>query len=203
MYSGRWQIMPKLIIKSGREAGREVELKEGVNRIGRSPGNDIEIQEPSISGVHCELQVAEIGVSVRDLGSTNGTFINGKQVAKGILQRGDTLMLGEIEFTPDLPEVHIAVPKIEFQESLGAAFLEDGTPACFNHRDMGATFRCGKCEQWWCNECVRLLKRLNGEFLKFCPDCSGPCIPLQEVTATSKKSFFGRLGDTLRVTRKK
>ena len=38
--------MPKLIIKSGRETGREVELKEGLNRIGRSPGNDIEIHEP-------------------------------------------------------------------------------------------------------------------------------------------------------------
>jgi hypothetical protein len=195
--------MPKLIVKSGREAGREIELKTGLNRVGRSAGNDIEIHEASISGIHCELSVAEIGVSVRDLNSTNGTFINGKQIAKGVLQRGDVLTLGQIDFEPQLPEVTISVPKIEFEESPGAAFLEDGTPACFNHRDTPAKFRCGKCDQWWCGECVRLLKRLNGDFLKFCPDCSGPCILIDQTPATGKKGFFGRLGDTLRVSRKK
>jgi hypothetical protein len=195
--------MPKLIVKTGREAGREFQLRDGINRVGRSPGNEVEIADPSISGVHCELEVAEIGVAVRDLNSTNGTFINGKQIARGILQRGDVLTLGQVDFTPELPEVNITVPKLEFEESQGAAFLEDGTPACFNHRDISAKFRCVKCEQWWCNDCVRLLKRLNGEFLKFCPDCSAPCVPLQGAPSVSKKTFLGRLGDTLRVSRKK
>ena len=42
-----------------------------------------------------------------------------------------------------------------------------------------------------------------GEFLKFCLECDGPCVPLPKEGAPAKKSIFGRLGDTLRITRKK
>ncbi|MGZ8937733.1 MAG: FHA domain-containing protein [Limisphaerales bacterium] len=196
------EFMAKLTIKTGGQAGREIELKEGLNRIGRNPDNDITIPEPSISSFHCEVQVAEIGTSIRDLNSTNGTFINQKQIAKGMLQKGDLLTLGDIDFVVELEDVHIAMPEIHFELAASAAFLEDGTPACFTHRELAATFRCSKCENWWCNDCVRLLKRLNGEFLKFCPECDGPCVPMTRETGPLKKSFFGRLGDTLKINRK-
>ena len=194
--------MARLTIKTGTQAGREIELKEGPNRIGRNPENDISIPEPSISSFHCEIQVAEIGTSFKDLGSTNGSFINQKQVAKAMLQNGDLLTLGDIDFVVELAEVHIAMPEVQFEQAASAAFLEDGSPACFSHRELGATFRCTKCENWWCNDCVRLLKRLNGEFLKFCPECDGPCLPIPRETGPMKKGFFGRLGDTLRINRK-
>jgi len=195
--------MAKLTIRTGAEAGREIELKEGVNRIGRNAENDISIPEPSISSFHCEIQVAEIATSIRDLGSTNGSFINQKQIAKGVLQNGDLLTLGDIDFAVEVAEVHIALPEVQFEQAPCAAFLEDGTPACFTHHELAATFRCTKCENWWCNDCVRLLKRLNGEFLKFCPECDAPCVPLPKETGLAKKSFFGRLGDTLRINRKR
>src|SRR4051812_44746520 len=114
--------MAKLIIKSGSQAGRQIELKDGLNRIGRNAANDIEINEPSISSFHCELQVAEIAVAVRDLNSTNGTFINEKQIVKGVLQRGDILTLGEVQIATELPEVNISVPEITFEQMPGAAF---------------------------------------------------------------------------------
>lgn len=195
--------MPKLTVKTGSQAGREIDLQPGLHRIGRSPENDVHIPEPSISSFHCEIQVAEIATSIRDLGSTNGTFVNQKQISKGVLQHGDVLTLGDIDFAVELPEVNIALPEMRFEEAAGAAFLEDGTPACFTHRDVVATFACTKCENWWCNDCVRLLKRLNGEFLKFCPECDGPCNPLKRDTGATKRSFFDRLGDTLRINRKK
>ena len=194
--------MARLTIKTGIEAGREIDLKEGVNRIGRNPENEISIPEQSISSFHCEIQVAEIATSLRDLGSTNGTFINQKQVTKGVLQNGDLLTLGDIDFAVEVPEVHIAMPEVHFEQAASAAFLEDGTPACFTHRELAATFSCTKCENWWCNDCVRLLKRLNGEFLKFCPECDGPCVALQRQSGPVKKGFFSRLGDTLRISRK-
>lgn len=196
------ECMAKLTIKTGVQAGREIELQEGLNRIGRNPENDISIPEPSISSFHCEIQVAEIGTSIRDLNSTNGTFLNEKQIAKGMLQNGDLLTLGDIHFVVEVQEVHIAVPQVQFEQAAGAAFFEDGTPACFTHREIACTFRCTKCENWWCNDCVRLLKRLNGEFLKFCPECDGPCVPMPRETGPLKKSFFGRLGDTLKINRK-
>lgn len=195
--------MPKLTVKTGSQAGREIDLKPGLHRIGRSPENDVHIPEPSISSFHCEILVAEIATSIRDLSSTNGTFINQRQIAKGVLQHGDVVTLGDIDFVVDLPEVNIALPEIRFEEAQGAAFLEDGTPACFAHREIAATFACTKCESWWCNDCVRLLKRLNGEFLKFCPECDAPCVPVQREPVSSKRSFFDRLGDTLRINRKK
>jgi hypothetical protein len=194
--------MAKLIFKGGAEAGRQLNLKNGLNRIGRNAANDLSIPEPSISSFHCEINVAEIAVAVRDLNSTNGTFINGQPVAKGVLQKGDVLTLGTVDFDIEIPEVNVAIPEMHFEEAPGAAFLEDGTPACFAHREVAATFACTHCENWWCNDCVRLMKRLSGEFLKFCPECDGACVPIAKSTPT-KRSLFGRLGDTLRINRKK
>jgi len=195
--------MPKLTVKTGSQAGREIALKDGLNRLGRNPENDIHVPEPSISSFHCELHVAPIATSVRDLNSTNGTFINQRQINKGVLQKGDLLTLGDIDFAIELSEVNVAIPEIRFEEAAGAAFLEDGTPACFTHRALAATFVCTKCETWWCNDCVRLMKRLSGEFLKFCPECDAPCVSVAKESAARKRSLFDRLGDTLRIPRKK
>jgi hypothetical protein len=197
--------MPKLIVKSGSQAGRQIELPPGAHRVGRNPDNSIHIPEPSISSFHCEIHAAAIATSVHDLGSTNGTFINRKPVIKGMLQNGDTLTLGDIDFTVELQEVNVALPEMRFEEALGAAFLEDGTPACFTHREVPATFTCTKCETWWCNDCVRLLKRITGDTLKFCPECDAPCaeLPREDGAARRRKTFLSRLGDTLRLARKK
>jgi hypothetical protein len=194
--------MRKLILRTGSQTGREIELKPGLNRVGRNASNDIQIEDPSVSSFHCELQVSEIAVAIRDLNSTNGTQINHSPVTKGVLQSGDVLTLGEIECVVELPEVQIALPKMETFEPAGAAFLEDGRPACFNHRDAVASFACTKCENWWCSDCVRPLKRLSGEFLYFCAECSGPCIPL-ELERVARKKWLERVADTLRIPRKK
>ena len=195
--------MPKLTVKSGSQAGRIIELLCGLNRVGRNPDNPIHLPEPSISSFHCEILVADIATSVHDLGSTNGTFVNQKQVTKAVLQKGDTLTLGEIDFSVDIEEVNVALPELKFEEAPGAAFLEDGTPACFTHREVAATYSCTKCENWWCNDCVRLLKRVTGDFLRFCPECDAPCVEMPRDTGGRRKSFLSRLGDTLRITRKK
>ena len=192
-----------LIIKSGPEPGRSFELKPGVNRFGRSPENDYPISDPSVSSYHCEISVAEIMVSVKDLGSTNGTFINQQRVAKGVVKSGDLLTLGGVEFTVEVPDVNIAIPEIQQIEQVFAAFLDDGSPACLAHREVPATMRCMKCENWFCHDCVRTLKRLTGEFLFFCPECSAPCIAIPKETRPAKKSFLGTLTETLRLTRKK
>lgn len=192
-----------LTFKSGPHPGESLELKPGVNRIGRSPENDFAISDASISTFHCEIQVAEIAVSVKDLGSTNGTFINQQRIARGVVKTGDVLTLGGVDFAVQVPEVTIALPEIPQPEQVFAAFLEDGTPACIHHRDLAATLRCTKCETWYCGDCVRVMKRVTGQFLVFCPDCSAPCEPIVEETVSGKRSFFGRLGETLRLPRRK
>src|SRR5690606_1907758 len=108
-----------------------------------------------------------------------------------------------VEFLVELPEVTIALPEIEKPEQVFAAFLDDGTPACLVHRELAATMRCTKCANWDCTDCVRHLKRITGEYLHFCPECSAPCETLPKQTEARKKSFFHRLGETLRLKRRK
>jgi hypothetical protein len=195
--------MAKLIVKSSAPSGREFQLKPGVNTLGRHPSNDIQLDDPSVSSFHGELHVADIGVSVKDLGSTNGTFINQKQIAKGFVRGEDLVTFGGVDCVVEVAQVNISIPDLPVVEQVTAAFLDDGAPACFTHREVAATQRCTKCDSWWCSQCVRLLKKLNGEFLSFCPECSAPCVPLAREAAPTRKGFFRGLQETLRLTRKK
>ena len=61
--------------------------------IGRNAGADISLPDDTLSGVPIELELA--GFRIRDLGSTNGTFVNGSQVHATDLKHGDRITLGE------------------------------------------------------------------------------------------------------------
>ena len=62
--------MARLVIKSAGFEGRVIELNLRVNRVGRSPKNDVQIEHPTVSAVHCEIVLADDGVIVRDCAST-------------------------------------------------------------------------------------------------------------------------------------
>lgn len=73
-------------------------LPGGVRTIGRATGADFIIDAPLISRVHCRLTARRDGaLEVRDLESTNGTFINGERVETGMLSSGDRLGVGRVE----------------------------------------------------------------------------------------------------------
>jgi pSer/pThr/pTyr-binding forkhead associated (FHA) protein len=97
--------MAKLVINVPGAPTSEIELKPGANRFGRSLNTDIQISHPSVSSVHCEIVDTDGALVVKDLGSTNGTFLDGQPVQEGSLQPGQTLRLGEVEisFAPEFP----------------------------------------------------------------------------------------------------
>lgn len=66
---------------SGPLAGQEFEVKPSTV-IGRDPGCDIVIADPNVSKKHAKISVQGPSVFLEDLGSTNGTFVNGKRVQK-------------------------------------------------------------------------------------------------------------------------
>lgn len=74
------------------------ELPEGsVKTIGRSASAELIVEAPLVSRLHCQLTGRTDAIQVKDLGSTNGTFVNGKRVTTAELHEGDRLSIGRLE----------------------------------------------------------------------------------------------------------
>lgn len=89
--------MPRLVATNLSLAGSMFELGEAWATVGRADGNAIQIVEASVSGRHCEVRLREGELLVRDLLSTNGTFVGGKKISEAALLPGQVLRLGDIE----------------------------------------------------------------------------------------------------------
>jgi len=81
-----------------RWSGREMTLPEGSHLIGRRADCAITVDEPSVSRVHARLQVSRTAMAVEDLGSKNGTFVDGRRItaATELLPRG-IIRIGEVD----------------------------------------------------------------------------------------------------------
>ncbi len=93
--------MPKALEYWKLRGAETFELPFGTITLGRGEENQVVILEPSISGEHARLEVRSESLSITDLGSTNGTFVNGKQLAENETSQltvGTTLTLGAVEF---------------------------------------------------------------------------------------------------------
>src|ERR1041385_6415952 len=145
--------MAKLLIKCSESAAHSIELKLGGNRFGRNPANDFPIDDPTVSGTHCEILVADDSAVIRDLGSTNGTFINDAPIQEAKLEPGQTIRLGAVELVVESTGVAIAIPELEVLTPSSAALLADGTRACWNHSQAHATHRCTQCHKVFCDAC--------------------------------------------------
>src|SRR5881296_1644970 len=89
--------MAKLVVLSAGMTGRTHELNVDKTTIGRVEDNTFQIAEPSVSSHHCEILLRGNDIVVKDLNSTNGTFINGEKVSESVLKPGQSLRLGQIE----------------------------------------------------------------------------------------------------------
>ncbi len=87
----------RILVNPGTPQAWEITLKPGVNRIGRDADNDFNLNHPSISPRHCEIMVSDAGVSLKDLGSASGTYINRAPVREVWLHSGQRIQFGAIE----------------------------------------------------------------------------------------------------------
>ena len=90
--------MVKLIVQRGAKRGTEVIIRREQALLGRSRSCQICIPAPQVSRQHCAILIENGQVLVRDLGSTNGTFVNGVQISEQQLTTGDTLTIGNVVF---------------------------------------------------------------------------------------------------------
>jgi pSer/pThr/pTyr-binding forkhead associated (FHA) protein len=201
--------MEKLMLKGVTHAG-EFELTPGFITLGRNPTNDFRIPDSTVSSFHCELIVSEdLHVVVRDLNSTNGTFVDDQPAQESTIKPGQTLRLGSARLDllsePLSEPVRIAIPKLQAEPVPASVTLPDGSLACLNHSDTRASLRCVKCLKVFCPECVHILKLAHGQTRSFCPACSGRCETLPGATpadlpaAKRKPSLIGRLTQTIRI----
>jgi len=85
----------KLILKFKDSVISEIPLDQEETTIGRKPENTIHIDNLAVSGKHARVLKIGSKAILEDLGSTNGSFVNDKQVTKHILQHGDSILIGK------------------------------------------------------------------------------------------------------------
>jgi len=111
--------MSKLILSPSGSPPVPHELTEDLVTIGRSPESLIQIDDPSVSGRHAQLQQVGDTFHLRDLESTNGTRVNGEIITSVALRLGDRIRFGKVEacFECELPSDAQPLPALEAVEA--------------------------------------------------------------------------------------
>ncbi|MBI3560420.1 MAG: FHA domain-containing protein [Gammaproteobacteria bacterium] len=91
--------MAKLIMTLDGAIIREYPISKESMSIGRKHGNDIQLNDLTVSGRHAMFTIMGENAFVDDLGSTNGTLLNGGRVAKSEIKHGDIIQVGNYQFT--------------------------------------------------------------------------------------------------------
>ncbi len=119
--------MPALKGISECVKGQVFALTDGETTMGRHTGNDLKLEDLSVSSFHCCVVVDGATCTVRDLGSTNGTRVNGQAVAVRALSPGDVLQVGSVELAfedenapaQEIPAATVPANKIATSPSAG------------------------------------------------------------------------------------
>jgi hypothetical protein len=116
--------MATLIIRTGKHKGREIAIPPQESFIGRDEGCFIRLSSTEISRQHCMLRSTPQGIVIRDLGSRNGTHVNGQRLqGETLLERGDILRVGTVEF--EVPGAKPASAELGLDDTI-AEWLTDG-----------------------------------------------------------------------------
>ncbi len=191
--------MARLIVKSEGAEARVLHLNLGVNRFGRSQGNDFQIEHATVSARHCEITLGDGSLTVRDCDSTNGTFVDGKPIRESTLNAGQILRLGDVELLVEATDVAIAIPKFDVPRPAPPVVLSDGSLICPRHKHARATHQCTHCREILCDDCVHRLRRRGGKLLKLCPLCSHNCEMIGGENKKQKGGFLKFLQRTVRL----
>lgn len=119
--------MAKLVIQNQGMTGRMHDLNVERTTIGRVEDNTFQITDPSVSSHHCEVHLRSSEVLIRDLNSTNGSFINEAKITEQVLKPGQTLRLGQVELKLEVEGAAAAMaPATPAKKTAGAAAMPRG-----------------------------------------------------------------------------
>jgi transcriptional regulator with PAS, ATPase and Fis domain len=107
-----------VVVVEGRDRGKRATVTAGVARVGTAPNNALPLTDPTVSRVHCELVVGAERVTLRDVGSTNGTFVDGLRVREVDLPSGTLVRAGSTTLRVDIGEP-TSVLELSARQSFG------------------------------------------------------------------------------------
>lgn len=111
-----------LVYAKGDKKGQRCELTAQRTTIGRKPTNTIVVEDVNSSSYHCEIVRGLNGYTIRDLGSTNGTLVNGEMVTEAQLSHGARIRVGNTRFVfqdPALAEIDLELAGAEDEDEWG------------------------------------------------------------------------------------
>jgi hypothetical protein len=197
--------MALLKVINGDLAGSSIPVPNGALKVGRADGNDLCLRDASVSSTHCEIAVDAAGnLLVRDLGSTNGTFIEGQKVQQALVASGQRVRFGNLEMVFDnevaptaIVEEPVALhlpPPPNAQAARATlpappipAPLAPGQSTCVNHTGVAAAVRCARCGKNLCLQCTRE-QNIGMAVVQFCLKCGGQCKNLKELAKESARA---------------
>jgi hypothetical protein len=214
--------MARLIVNPGGEGTWEILLREGINSLGRGEHNHFQINEPSVSTSHCHVVVNSNDIIIKDLNSTNGTFVNQERVKEASLLPGHRLRLGGVELLlevdlpaplptalkpasgglritlhksespPPPPEAPPVPPPLIAPPTRGIP-VSGGKLFCKFHPKSVARYQCQKCNRTFCELCVTS-RNYGGVAKKMCRTCGVECAALEvDFQPEQAKGFYSRL----------
>lgn len=89
--------MTSIIVKTDSDLTRSHNLQSGAISIGRAGDNDLHIPDITVSSYHARIFTYLEASYIEDLGSTNGTYLNGRRITKHTLHPGDVIRMGKQE----------------------------------------------------------------------------------------------------------
>lgn len=111
-------------VTTGKERGHEKRLDGGTLSVGSHPEADLVLSDSTVSRYHAELALLPHGVRVKDLGSTNGTFLGDSRIESAILQPGAEVRVGRTRLeviAADLPAPELPSELMRFGKLVGAS----------------------------------------------------------------------------------
>src|SRR5262245_15668246 len=85
----------ELLVIEGADRGKKCRLEPGTTHIGTAAGNHLVLGDRTVSRLHCEVRLDDTAIRIVDLGSTNGTYLDGVRIYEAELRAGSTLRVGE------------------------------------------------------------------------------------------------------------
>jgi predicted component of type VI protein secretion system len=145
--------MPRILVKQNDRVIDQYIVENGTLKVGRTPDNDVVLNDPSVSRSHLELKIDGNKVTISDLGSSNGTYVNGIRINRMISSKA---VVGVGVYTLDIvglgAEHHAPPPPVQNDDveatmmmpaGLGSASREAPGPGHHHHAAGGGPLNAG------------------------------------------------------------